>query len=215
MIAPKDRALAEDQGANVAGAGGTASTTVISLFDDDPPDNAANLENIPRRMREQDCWVVYRREPKGNELTPFGQPKTKKIPYHPREPFHAFSTREDTPGSFEEALTALEAAKQSGRPFDGLGFVISCARNLVALDLDNVRDPGTGTLTETGQELWDDLVVPLGSYTEVSPSGEGFHVFVETDRPKAVRSSTGEHLEVYPAGGAPRFITVTGEVCAL
>lgn len=215
MIAPKDRAPAEDRGANVARrTGGAIQTTDSSLFGNEPSFNAAILENIPRRMREQDCWVVYRRKAKDGQ-TPFGQPKTKKIPHRPRAPYQTFSTREDTPGSFEDALAALEAAKRSGRPFDGLGFVISRATGLVALDFDNVRDPNTGALTDAGRDLWDELIVPLGSYTEVSPSGEGFHVFVETDRPEAVEASTGEHLEVYPAGGAPRFITVTGEVCEL
>jgi primase-polymerase (primpol)-like protein len=73
---------------------------------------------------------------------------------------------------------------------------------IVAIDLDHCRNPETGELTPMAQRIVD----RLNSYTEVSPSGEGLHIFVHgTLPPEGKRRITG--IELYDSR---RYLTVTG-----
>ncbi|RDZ43741.1 hypothetical protein C5B86_11960 [Haloferax sp. Atlit-19N] len=85
---------------------------------------------------------------------------------------------------------------------DGVGYVFTDDDPYVGIDLDKCRDPETGVTDEWAQELID----RLDSYTEVSPSGTGYHVIIRGVLPPG-GNRTGD-LELYDDA---RFFTVTGD----
>jgi len=85
---------------------------------------------------------------------------------------------------------------------DGVGFVFTDDDPIVGVDLDDCRDPETGEVDSEAQ----DIIERLDSYTEISPSGTGYHVLIEGELPEG-RNRRG-HIELYDRA---RFFTVTGE----
>ncbi|MFE2019979.1 hypothetical protein ACFW9O_18280 [Streptomyces sp. NPDC059499] len=87
----------------------------------------------------------------------------------------------------------------------GLGFVLN-GDGIVCLDLDHVVGPDGAVAT------WaEDIVRRAGrTYIEVSPSGQGLHIFGLADvrQGRRIRKSGGYAVEVYGTG---RFLTVTGD----
>ncbi|WP_225741177.1 phage NrS-1 polymerase family protein [Halorussus halophilus] len=71
----------------------------------------------------------------------------------------------------------------------------------MGVDLDDARDPET----ETPMEWADSIIEHLESYTEISPSGTGYHVLIEGELPPG-RNRRGD-VELYETA---RFFTVTG-----
>ena len=84
--------------------------------------------------------------------------------------------------------------------FDGIGFMFSSGDPYTFIDLDKCRDPETGEIGQEAQEIIDSL----GGYAEVSPSGEGVHIFV---RGKVPRGRKRGWIEVY---STERYATITG-----
>jgi primase-polymerase (primpol)-like protein len=74
------------------------------------------------------------------------------------------------PATWTDYRTAASAV--ASVYYDGVGFVLG--DGVVGIDLDDCRDPVTGEITPEAQEI----VRRLHSYTEVSPSGTGLHIFV-------------------------------------
>ena len=163
------------------------------------------LENVPAALREEPYWLLYRRTPKPGKFTPFGHPKTDKIPLQPKAPYrNASVANPGHVGTFDEALAGLT----NGSGADGVGFVVSMAdETLIGIDIDGIRDPLLGNVAEHGQAAWE-LAQKLNTYTEFSPSGEGLRMFVRSRLP---RGFTSDHVEVYVGGGPSRFLTVTGD----
>ena len=81
----------------------------------------------------------------------------------------------------------------------GLGFVLSNADRIVCIDLDHCLD-GKGSALPWATDLLADLP---STYIEVSPSGDGLHVWGFADVTKGRRT---DGVEVYGTG---RYITVT------
>lgn len=82
----------------------------------------------------------------------------------------------------------------------GVGFVLSPTDRIVCVDLDDCLD-GRGRPARWAADLLTDIPA---TYVEVSPSGDGLHVWGFADLAKA-RKSPG--IEVYGFG---RYLTVTG-----
>jgi putative DNA primase/helicase len=61
------------------------------------------------------------------------------------------------------------------RGFDGIGFVFSPQDRYMFVDLDGCRDPRTGKIEPWAVEVVD----RLNSYTAISISGTGLHIYVE------------------------------------
>ena len=95
--------------------------------------------------------------------------KPTKIPVTPGAGGFASSTESETWASFEAALDYTETAHA-----DGVGFVFTDDDPIVGIDLDDCRDPETGDVDDAAL----DIIERLDSYTEVSPSGTGYHVLV-------------------------------------
>ena len=154
---------------------------------------SSNYDGIPTELKERDQWVAWRRERRDNDVT--------KVPVNPHTGTYASSADPDTWTTFDEAA----AYHQSGDS-DGLGFMFSKEGRLAGVDLDDVRDADTGRPTDTAKAI----IERLDSYTEVSPSGTGYHIYVRGFVPGSNRSGFEDaagHIEMYDKG---RFFTVTG-----
>lgn len=153
-------------------------------------------DEIPSELRARP-WVIWRAEPRGDD-------KPAKVPYIVAEPTRrASSTDPATWATFSDAIDAYSALV--GRPDPrrgpvvGVGVVLELDAGITCIDLDRVIDP-TGQLDTRAVTL----VERCDSWTEVSPSGTGLHVFVLGGVPRALK---GDQIEVYSDA---RYIAVTG-----
>ncbi len=128
-----------------------------------------------------DQWVIYR--------------LPNKVPLQTSGHL-AKSNDPDTWASFEECAGAF--VRDVG---DGLGFVFSADDDLIGIDFDHCLD-AEGNITDP----WvAETVDKLASYTEVSPSGDGLHVYVKGTIQKSIKTQA---IEVYTRG---RYFTVSGQ----
>jgi hypothetical protein len=154
-----------------------------------------------RELSQHDQWVGWRLEVRDGRPT--------KPPYAPdgRRASHA---ERATWASYRVARVAC-----SRHHFDGLGFVLSAEDPFVGVDLDACRDAETGAIAPWAQSIVD----RLNSYTEVSPSGTGIHLFARGRLPGRGRkryvdagpsdaNTKRPALEIYDK---LRFFTVSGQ----
>ena len=153
-------------------------------------------KNVPLELQETDQWVAWAMESRGSNQKP------TKIPKNPKTLRNAKTTSADTWGSFEEACAACENHPR----MDGIGFVLTGNDPYVGVDLDGVVDRETGVLNE----LANDFVSNIQSYTELSPSGTGLHIILRGHLPRA--GSRKGPVEMYEKG---RYFTFTGEAISL
>ena len=146
-------------------------------------------EAIPERLRERDQWVCWREEDRDGKPT--------KIPVTPGAGGFASATESETWAGFEAALDYTETEHA-----DGIGFVFTDNDPIVGVDLDDCRDPETGDVDDAAL----DIIARLDSYTEVSPSGTGYHVLIRGELPEGRNRRGG--VELYDTA---RFFTVTSD----
>ena len=155
----------------------------------------ASLENVPAELRAEARWVCWRREERDG--------KTTKIPVCAANGRMAKSTDPATWATFDEAVAAVGRWR-----CDGVGFVFGPDRAYTGLDLDHVLVDGA----LDAAYRW--VVEQAGTYTEVSPSGDGLHLIFRGRKPDwAQRSRKGQLggrvVEMYDRD---RYFTVTGAV---
>ncbi|AEN07537.1 hypothetical protein Halar_0277 (plasmid) [halophilic archaeon DL31] len=147
------------------------------------------VSECPETLREREQWVCWREETRDGKPT--------KVPVTPGTGGFASSTDPETWDAFETALEYTETEHA-----DGVGFVFTDDDPIVGVDLDDCRDPETGDVDDAAQ----DIIKRLDSYTEVSPSGTGYHVLITGELPEG-RNRRGS-VELYDTA---RFFTVTGD----
>jgi putative DNA primase/helicase len=152
-------------------------------------ESSLTVSVLPEVLREREQWVCWREEDREGKPT--------KIPVTPRGGGFASSTDPETWGGFETALEYTETEYA-----DGVGFVFTDDDPIVGVDLDDCRDPETGDVDDAARDIID----RLDSYTEVSPSGTGYHVLIRGELPDG-RNRRGS-IELYDTA---RFFTVTGD----
>ncbi|MEU3986195.1 bifunctional DNA primase/polymerase [Streptomyces sp. NPDC026672] len=88
----------------------------------------------------------------------------------------------------------------------GLGFVLSDSDDIVCLDLDHCLNPLTGRLAPWAASILRDAGA---TYVEVSPSGDGLHIWGRADvrQGRRIRRPDGTAVEIYGTG---RYIAMTG-----
>ncbi|MDS0476815.1 hypothetical protein [Natrinema sp. 1APR25-10V2] len=149
-----------------------------------------DTDYVPDALQDEDQWVCWRTETRDGTTT--------KVPVEPGTGCYA---RVSAPETWRDYRTTREYARQTDE-VDGIGFVFTAADPYAGVDLDTCRDADTGAV-----ENWvTDVLQRLDSYTEVSPSGTGFHVIVEGTVPGGGNRSNG--LELYDRD---RYFTVTGD----
>ncbi|NGM71333.1 hypothetical protein G6M89_20410 [Natronolimnobius sp. AArcel1] len=147
-----------------------------------------DIEAIPDELAERPQWICWRAEDRDG--------KTTKVPVDPTTGSFASTTDDRTWTTLDQALEYVVTGA------DGIGFVFTATDPLVGVDLDDCRDPETGKPLEPAPSIIDQL----DSFTEVSPSGTGYHVLLEGDLPDG-RNRHGS-LEMYDHA---RFFTVTAD----
>jgi primase-polymerase (primpol)-like protein len=110
----------------------------------------------------------------------------------------ASSTDPRTWSTYKDAAASTAGA--------GLGFVLSDVDDIVCLDLDKAINPITGRLAPWAAAIVRDAGT---TFTEVSQSGTGLHVFgyANVRHGRRIRRSDGTAVEIYGTG---RYIAVTG-----
>jgi putative DNA primase/helicase len=144
-------------------------------------------DEIPDAMTSREQWLCWREEERGGKPT--------KVPINPADGKWASTTDPETWSSFD---IAYEFATEWNY---GLGFVFTEIDPLVGIDLDDCRDAESGRPTPVAKAI----VGTLDSYTEISPSGTGYHVILQGRLPSD-RNRRGK-VEMYEK---KRFFTVTG-----
>jgi putative DNA primase/helicase len=148
------------------------------------------FENIPDYFRARPQWVCWKREERDGKST--------KVPYQTNgEPA---STTD--PSTWTSMLFA--AAAYIEKRCDGIGYVISADEQIVAVDLDHVIN-----VVDELEPAAAEIVQALDSYTEISPSGEGVHVYAFGTKPgNRCKANVGKFAaEMYDG---VRYLTFTG-----
>ena len=152
-------------------------------------------DNIPQELRVLKQWVC------AND--------SSKVPMQANRPYPASSTNPDTWASFEDAVWAVEHGY-----YDHIGFMFN-DNGIVGIDLDDalmVSDIPDLLLKVNLDTKVSDLALDIAgkcrSYTEMSKSGTGLHIFVKGDIPfKGKNNLAG--VEMYKTA---RFFIMTGDV---
>lgn len=140
-------------------------------------------KNIPDALAILPQWVCWG-----------AQGKPRKMPFDPRTGSPAKAGKPETWADFQTAAQAVDAGR-----FEGVGFEFDAAGCVVGIDFDHCLHDGK---CDPWVEAW---VKKLNSYTEISPSGEGLHVFCSAHLPgQAIKR---KEAEMYDRG---RYFTMTG-----
>ena len=147
--------------------------------------------NFPKELAALPQWICWRLEPDPKSEKP------RKVPYDPKTGRKASSTNPQTWATLAEA----EAARQKYL-FTGVGFVFTEAGGIVGVDIDHCRDEN-GEFNETAKSI----LAKYPSYTEISPSGTGLHIFYRGSMPGKGNKNSQSAVEMYAAA---RYFTMTG-----
>lgn len=159
------------------------------------------FESVPKQLAEKPQWVTWKIEIRNGKKT--------KVPYNPNYP--GMKAEADDPNTWATLSKAIEESRRNG--FQGIGFEFSKDDQIVGIDLDQAVNPENGELDQWAQKIVDSF----NSYTEVSPSGTGVHIFCRGEKPSdkcrtgIPESWNGQpeaHVELY---NNKRFFTFTGE----
>lgn len=164
------------------------------------------VAGIPASMLDTPRWAPWR------AVWNAKKKKYDKIPHRADRPTSGLSNRSTRGWSaFHDALQAYQRNLAGGPIYDrdgqrihfgGVGYVMSGAHGLIAVDLDHCVQDGEVALWAA------EVVAKLDSYTEVSPSGTGLRVMIEGELDRDwVNHDVG--IEVY-GGSDARFVTITG-----
>jgi primase-polymerase (primpol)-like protein len=145
-------------------------------------------------LKERSTWVCWQYEWKPD------REKWTKLPVNPSNGRLAKSNDSDAWADFETVKAYHEHPDIKS---DGVGFMFDPEGLVVGIDLDDVRDSETGRPNDTAK----DIIRTLNSFTEVSPSGTGYHILLYGTLPTQSKNRRGS-VEIYEQG---RFFTVTGD----
>jgi len=145
---------------------------------------------IPKELRARPQWFCWRYKQRNKD-------QFSKVPINPCTGGDGKPNAPTTCGTFVQAWTRYN----NHADINGIGFLFTPDDDFAGVDLDDCRDPETGTL-----EPWAAAVVHnLNSYTEVSPSGTGVKIFLRATK-QGKREREGQ-VEIYDRS---HYFTVTG-----
>jgi hypothetical protein len=153
-----------------------------------------------RGLADARHWVIWR------WTDPVPGRKPDKPLFRASDPWRHASTQDPASwDSFGAAMGAIAAGEA-----DGAGYVLRDDAEHIFLDLDNCREPATGTLADWAQRL----VEEADSYTEVTPSGRGLRIIGVNESLSApihrrVAMPEGGSVEIFHR--CPRYVTVSGQ----
>lgn len=143
---------------------------------------------FPKELESKKQWLVWRYEQYE------GDKKPRKVPYYSNGKKRHGKQGDDADRA---ALSTIEDAKhQLDFGFDGIGFAFLPNDGLIGIDIDSNAD----------KELAAKIIAGCNSYTEVSPSGTGWHIFVKGETRTFKDNNVG--IEVFCGS---QFFTMTGK----
>jgi putative DNA primase/helicase len=148
-------------------------------------------------LKKEKVWVCI-------EVTPKENGKATKLPINPYTGKLASSTDPNTWGTIQDAEQLLRNTNRYAKyKPQYIGLCLHKGLNITAIDLDNVIDPVTGEI-----EDWAlDIIEKMDSYTEISQSGKGIHIYAKGLKPPSF-GSRSDKIEIY---NHARFILVTNQ----
>lgn len=149
--------------------------------------NAASSSTLIQSFGSRRQWVNWRREVRKGRQT--------KVPYQP----NGQKAESDNPATW----ATFEEVQRAAARFDGLGIVFTSDKLLLGVDLDHVLNTVGGIVSADAMLF----VESADTYTEVSPSGDGLHVFLQLSEPLELQRNRSGDYECYTN---KRFFTVTG-----
>ena len=148
--------------------------------------------STPVELTSTPRWLCWRLEP-----DPKGG-KPRKVPYDPKNGHKASSTNPDTWGTLAEASAAKDKYM-----FAGVGYVFVEESGVVGVDIDHCIDEN-GQLNDIAQTI----IGQHPTYTEISPSGTGLHLFYHGPMPGKGNKNSNTGVEMYASA---RYFTMTGK----
>jgi putative DNA primase/helicase len=145
---------------------------------------------IPADLKALDQWVIWRFFWKEDRQ------KYDKPPLNARGGNAASDTDPQTWSTSDQAMWACKEGL-----YDGVGFVLTAMDDFFCIDLDHCRDPTTGVIPPNVQAI----IHRFNTYTEISPSDTGLHIWGRGRLPGRGRKKGS--IEVYDRA---RYLTVTG-----
>lgn len=138
---------------------------------------------FPNELKQLNQWVCVK--------------EGSKIPFTSFDTKSASSTNPKTWSSYQMAKRAVDKGL-----YDGLGFVFN-DNGYVAIDIDKGFEEN-GEPTRLALEI----INTIGSYTEISRSGRGFHIIVKGNLPFKGRNNL-QGVEIYKTS---RYFIMTGNI---
>lgn len=161
--------------------------------------------NVPEELQQQKRWILWRRVEKNNRWTKEPRSPVMRRP----NPINVQDSKHHV--VFQAALKQRELKHETA---NGIGFVFMPEDPYLGIDLDHCRNSETGTIDDWALNI----ILQIQSYTEVTPSGEGFHIIVRASLREHCTTSgrkipnVGPHpqaaFEIYDQ---ERFFTFTGD----
>jgi len=146
---------------------------------------------FPQTLKQLRRWILWRLETRDGAQT--------KVPYR-IDGVRASITNSNDWTDFDTACRAFDPAR-----YNGLGFVLRKEDNIVCIDLDHcIGDDGK----ICGEAL--SIVNLLNSWTEVSQSGKGLHIFVRGTKPTDKCRATPREFKSLEIYDSDRYIALTG-----
>lgn len=150
-----------------------------------------DFDAFPSELRGSKQFVCWK-----YEKNPSDPDNPKKPPIDPKTGIKASPTDPATWGSFEVAVKRYEKGG-----VDGIGMVLTEDVDVTVIDIDDCRSAKSGKLNPFAKKI----IKKFPSYTEVSPSGEGIHIFLYGRLPgKGIKT---DEVEVYDR---KHYMTITG-----
>ena len=151
-------------------------------------------------LKQSPVFVCYKNDPNRG-----------KVPKNPKTGGNAQSNNPTTWGTYEQAIATV--AKYQ---CDGVGFMFADGTGTCGIDIDNVVG------NPEREALAKEIISLMDTYTEYSPSGNGYHIIIKFDPskiPKVNRKLDPAYymknpqngVECYMSGFTNRFFTYTGK----
>jgi hypothetical protein len=150
-----------------------------------------NPNELPPELVALNQWICWKEEERNGKLT--------KIPVAPWKTGDLRPVAANDPSCWTSLTTALDYARRLGI---GVGFCFRKGGGIVGIDLDKCVDE-SGRISRSATNI----IREANSYTELSPSGRGVHVFVKGELPDNI---VADEVEAYDHD---RYFTVTGRRC--
>lgn len=152
------------------------------------------FEKIPQEMKSCNNWVCWKAEP-----DPKSHSGIKKIPICALNGSPARSNAPSTWTTFGNTLITMKS-----RNFSGIGFMFSNS-GYFGVDIDDCREEVERYLNGDKSGIIGEFIETLGSYAELSQSGNGIHIICKGSLPNGARRKG--KIEMYDSG---RYFIMTG-----